>query len=138
MQLDNRAIVVVDDNEITNFYNKDIIQETNKFDDITVETNGENVLTLLKDRVESGNDLPALFLVDIKMPDMDGFELIDLIDEYLDEKGIELSPVFVILTTSDHKRDYEQFDKTPIARKFVSKPLNPEKFQEILAEFEFG
>ncbi len=137
MQLNNKAIVVVDDNEITNFYNKDIIGETGLFEDITIETNARAVLDMLRRKLEAGDAIPALFLVDIKMPDMDGFELIDLIDEMLDEHGVELAPVFVILTTSDHKRDYEQFDKTPIARKFVSKPLNQEKFNDILREFDF-
>ncbi len=137
MKLDNTTIVLVDDNEITNFYNKDLVTELNIFEEVIVKTNGTEALDLVRECVQSKADVPALFVIDVKMPDMDGFELIDAIDELFDEEGVELSPVFIILTTSDHKRDYEQFDKTPVAKKFVTKPLNNEKFIEILKEFEF-
>lgn len=137
MKLDTQSIVLVDDNDVTNYYNADIVLESGIFNKIITHQSPNQTLEFLKSCIANEQDLPSIFVIDVKMPEMDGFELIDEIDELLDIAGLELSPVFIILTTSTHMRDFEQFDKTPLAKKFVSKPLDQEKFQDVLKEFEF-
>lgn len=137
MKLDTQSIVLVDDNDVTNYYNADIVMESGVFTKVITHQSPIQTLEFLKTCISNEQDLPSIFVIDVKMPEMDGFELIDEIDELLDMAGLELSPVFIILTTSTHMRDFEQFDKTPLAKKFVSKPLDQEKFLEVLKEFEF-
>lgn len=137
MQLDRNKILLIDDNEITNFCNKDIIGDLNIFNEILAFTSPSETLDYLKGLFEEQKDIPAIFIVDVKMPEMDGFELIDEIDELFEENDFELMPLFFILTTSNHKRDYEQFDKTPQAKEYITKPLSEEKLKEMLSKFSF-
>ncbi|MDX1445308.1 response regulator [Lishizhenia sp.] len=137
MQLDRSKILLIDDNEITNFCNKDIIGDLNIFNEILAFTSPSETLDYLKSLFENKEDIPAVFIVDVKMPEMDGFELIDEIDELFEEHDFELMPLFFILTTSNHKRDYEQFDKTPQAKEYITKPLSEEKLKEMLSKFSF-
>ncbi|SFT89056.1 CheY chemotaxis protein or a CheY-like REC (receiver) domain [Lishizhenia tianjinensis] len=137
MQLDRNKILLIDDNEITNFCNKDIIGDLNIFNEILAFTSPGETLDYLKSLFENKKDIPAIFIVDVKMPEMDGFELIDEIDELFEEHDFELMPLFFILTTSNHKRDYEQFDKTPQAKEYITKPLSEEKLKEMLSKFSF-
>lgn len=137
MQLDRNKILLIDDNEITNFCNKDIIGDLNVFGEILAFTSPNETLTYLKELFDEGKDIPSIFIVDVKMPEMDGFELIDEIDELFEENDFDLMPLFFILTTSNHKRDYEQFDKTPQAKEYITKPLSEEKLKEMLVKFNF-
>ena len=137
MQLDRNKILLIDDNEITNFCNKDIIGDLNIFNEILAFTSPGETLDYLKSLFENKKDIPAIFIVEVKMPEMDGFELIDEIDELFEEHDFELMPLFFILTTSNHKRDYEQFDKTPQAKEYITKPLSEEKLKEMLSKFSF-
>ena len=137
MNLDNKTIVLVDDNNVTNYYNTDIVMSSGKFEKVIIHESPTQTLDFLKESLAKRMDIPSIFVIDVKMPEMDGFELIDEIDELFDQEEVELSPIFVVLTTSNHMRDYEQFDKTPLAKKFIPKPLDEEKFNEVLKEFEF-
>lgn len=137
MPLDNKKALLIDDNEITNYYNTDVIDGLKVFDKVVALQSPSDALDYIKTALENEEHIPALFIVDVKMPEMDGFEFIDELDELLDEYEVEVAPVFLILTTSNHKRDYEQFEKTPLAQKFLTKPLDEAKLREVLVEFEF-
>ena len=137
MPLDNKKALLIDDNEITNYYNTDVIDGLKVFDKVVALQSPSDALDYIITALENEEHIPALFIVDVKMPEMDGFEFIDELDELLDEYEVEVAPVFLILTTSNHKRDYEQFEKTPLAQKFLTKPLDEAKLREVLVEFEF-
>lgn len=137
MQLDNKKVLLVDDNEITNYYNADVIEGIGIFDSTVALQNPSDAIEYINTALGNNENIPALFIVDVKMPEMDGFEFIDEIDEVLDEHEVEVAPVFIILTTSNHKRDYEQFEKTPLAQKFLTKPLDEAKLREVLVDYEF-
>lgn len=136
MKLDKKAILLIDDDVVVNKVNKFLIESMNVFDRIESKTAPQEALDYITDLIDSGQDVPAIVLVDISMPDIDGFEFIDLLDEIFEEKGIETMPFFAILSSSNYKRDYEQFDKTPALKKFLTKPLQKEDFQAVLEELD--
>ncbi len=127
--------MLIDDDEATMVYNVKVVSSSNCFDKIIQIKTPEKALEYLKASIEHNHKLPNLLLVDVNLPEMDGFELIDSIDELLEDENIEEVPVIVILTSSFYKRDFEQFEKTPYARKFLSKPLKKEQLENLLSEF---
>jgi YesN/AraC family two-component response regulator len=70
------------------------------------------------------------------MPEIDGFEFIDSVEEILDENNIEEIPSFIMLSGSKYKRDFEKFDKSPIIKNFLMKPLNKEELNAALLEID--
>ena len=137
MSLDNKKILLIDDDVVVNKVNKYLIESTGIFDSVESKTAPQEALDYIKTQIQSKATIPGFILVDISMPEIDGFEFIDLIDELFEDEGIDIMPIFVILSSSNFKRDYEQFDKTPAVKKFLSKPLQKEDFEKVLKELDF-
>ncbi len=137
MELNNKKILLIDDDVVVNKVNKFLIDSTGFFESIESKTAPQEALDYFEELIEAKAELPGFVLVDISMPEIDGFEFIDLLDELFEENEIEVMPTFVILSASNFKRDFEQFDKTPIVKKFLSKPLDKEEFENVLKELNF-
>ncbi len=129
--INNKEVILLDDNDDINFYNEDVMQETGLFDTVTVFDSPVKLLEEITERIEKGSPIAGYFLVDIKMPEMDGFEFIDELEILLED--FDDQPVVYMLTTSNHKRDHEQFEKSYLAKKYLLKPLMVET---ILNEFK--
>ena len=137
MELNNKKIVLIDDDVIVNKVNKFLIGSTGFFETIEAKTAPQEALNYFEELIKIKAELPGFVLVDISMPEIDGFEFIDLLDELFEDYEIEELPAFVILSATNFKRDYEQFDKTPIVKKFLSKPLDKDEFENVLKELDF-
>ena len=137
MKLNNKKILLIDDDVVVNKVNKFLIDSSGFFESIESKTAPQEALDYFEELIEAKAELPGFVLVDISMPEIDGFEFIDLLDELFEENDIEVMPTFVILSASNFKRDFEQFDKTPIVKKFLSKPLDKEEFENVLKELNF-
>ena len=137
MGLDNKKVLLIDDDVVVNKVNKYLIESTGIFDVIESKTAPQEAIEYINDLLDNNEKIPGLIIVDISMPEIDGFEFIDLLDELFEEKEFEEMPVFLILSSSNFKRDFEQFDKTPVVKKFLSKPLQKEEFEKVLEELDF-
>jgi CheY-like chemotaxis protein len=137
MELNNKKIILIDDDVIVNKVNKFLINSTGVFETIESKTAPQEALNYFEELIKIKAELPGFVLVDISMPEIDGFEFIDLLDELFEDYEIEELPAFVILSATNFKRDYEQFDKTPIVKKFLSKPLDKDEFESVLKELDF-
>ncbi len=134
MKIDKKSILLIDDDVIVNSINKKLIESLNKFDSVEIKSNPELALEFFETQIKNNKNLPGVILVDISMPEIDGFEFIDSVEEILDENNIEEIPAFIMLSGSKYKRDFEKFDKTPIIKKFLMKPLNKEELASVLRE----
>jgi len=137
MELNNKKIILIDDDVIVNKVNKFLINSTGFFETIESKTAPQEALNYFEELIKIKAELPGFVLVDISMPEIDGFEFIDLLDELFEDYEIEELPAFVILSATNFKRDYEQFDKTPIVKTFLSKPLDKDEFESVLKELDF-
>lgn len=137
MELNKKKILLVDDDIVVNKLNKFLIQGTGVFDIIESKSAPQEALDYFKELIDNNDTFPGFVLIDISMPEMDGFEFIDLLDEMFDDNNVDVMPSFVILSGSNFKRDYEQFDKTPIVKRFLTKPLQKEEFEQVLKELNF-
>jgi CheY-like chemotaxis protein len=138
MRADKKMILLIDDDVVVNKLNRFLIESLEVFEHIESKVSPQEGLDYISELIEAGSNIPGFILVDISMPDIDGFEFIDLLDELFEEKEIDSLPVFAILSSSNYKRDYEQFEKTPALKKFLSKPLQKEEFLEALVELGFN
>ena len=119
--INEKEILLLDDNEIANYYNQDIVEDTMLFHNVLVYTNPNEVVEFVKSKCKAKKALPGVFIVDIQMPEMNGFEFIEKIEPIINT--LKVKPKFYILTTSSHKRDQESFENTPLARGYLNKPL---------------
>ena len=134
MILDYKNIYLIDDDAIVNLFNIKLIENTKLFEAIEFSLNPSKSLIDLSFRIDKNDKFPGLIMIDLSMPEMNGFEFIDELDELFEAKNLINFPIFIILTSSTYKRDVEQFLKTPSVKRFLTKPLKIEEFNKILKE----
>ncbi len=121
---------IVDDSDINNYYTEDLLEEFEFTKDVKVFLNPRDGLAELIYRVDEKERLPDVIFLDIRMPEMDGFEFIEELEEQLDDR--EFSSKIFILTSSKHKRDVEAFEKQRFACEFLNKPLEKEELEAMI------
>ncbi|WP_109299147.1 response regulator [Aquimarina sp. AU474] len=112
-------ILLVDDSNATNFYNKRIIQKTELVTEILTAKNGSEALDYLKAGI-----IPQMIFLDVNMPVMNGWEFIieyqKLNEEY------KRSIIILMLGTALDENDREFAENTSEIREFQDKILTKE------------
>ena len=120
-------IAYVDDSEDDQLLASVAIQELSVPSELTIADSAIELWALLRARVESGAPLPAVLVLDLKMPRVNGHQL--LAQLALDE---ELSTIpVVILSTSGDLADQE----TARANGAVRYEVKPSSFSELVDVF---
>ena len=117
---------MIDDDPITNYLHRMIIEDLNITDKVEIRTNGEDGMKFLDEFFASGS-FPDIIFLDLKMPVMDGFEFL----EACKKSGYPTENV-VMLTTSRNPRDIEQMHEWGI--KYLSKPLTKNNLFNVINE----
>lgn len=125
-----RKILLVDDDQITNFLNENLLREMNIADDIAIANDGKEALDYIKtNNGASENFCCDLILLDLNMPVMDGFEFL----EKLIELKVDTSKVSVVLlTTSSNERDQQRAKNFNITG-YINKPLTEAKINQVIS-----
>jgi two-component system response regulator len=101
-----------------------------RFDaEVAVAADGAAALELLLEAYKTGRPLPGAVLTDLKMPRMDGFELIRRLKA---DARLRRIPVLV-LTSSGHQADMDEALRLGAAR-YLRKPANLDDYSEIVRQ----
>jgi len=126
-----KRILLVDDDQITNFLNENLIREMNITENITITNDGQEALDFITNNcVASGSKFSCcdLILLDLNMPVMDGFEFLEKFNELEYSKDISI----ILLTTSSNERDLQRAKSFNIAG-YINKPLTEGKIMEVIS-----
>lgn len=124
-----RKLLLLDDDELSNLLIGSIIEDVKAIKTYHIENNGWNTLDYLKE-CDQKNDFPDLLLVDLKMPEMDGFDFIERYEQAYWRKHPETK--VMILTSSRLEKDRERAMIFKAVSRFIYKPLTEEKLIEIV------
>ena len=131
------CVLLIDDDEPTNFLTKMTLEEINCVENIHVEQSGQSALNFLKrieNNISNGESLsPELIFLDINMPAMNGWEFLERYSRL--EKHHKANVVVVMLTTSLNPDDRLKASKIADVSGFEIKPLTREKVRRILKEY---
>ena len=129
------TILLVDDDETTNFLHQRLLDRLDVCEKVLVATNGQKALEILTEPNSSfGPANPLLILLDINMPVMDGFEFLEALGTL--PLAQQQGAVVVVLTSSLSPQDMGRIINLPIVG-FLNKPLSKEKIDTLL-QSHFG
>jgi CheY-like chemotaxis protein len=117
-----RSILLVDDSENDVKLIKSALEEAHFGNDIVVAEDGEEALDYLYKKgkyASNSHEDPIFILLDIKMPMMDGIEVLKIIRA----DGLFKSVPIIMLTSSRDTRDLQKCYELG-ANSFVVKPIN--------------
>ncbi|MDH4263693.1 MAG: response regulator [Spirochaetia bacterium] len=127
-----KSILLVEDNPNDEELTLTGLAEYNLANDVHVVHDGEEALDFLlkrKNYVDRQNGNPAVILLDLKLPKIDGIEVLRVIRS--DEK-LKYTPV-VILTSSKEEKDKLESYKLSV-NAYVVKPVNFQDFIKAIKE----
>jgi len=128
------CILLIDDDEPTNFLSSIIIEEANCTEHIQIAQSGQAALDYLTKCVANENGCsypcPDLIFLDINMPAMNGWEFLEQYSKL--ENKHKGNVIMVMLTTSLNPDDKSKADEIPDVSGFENKPLTAEKLDAIL------
>jgi len=131
------CILLIDDDEPTNFLNRMTLEQVGCARQIRIVQSGQEALDFLMHRgkYEQVQDCPHpdLIFLDINMPAMDGWEFLE---KYRQLSATQkASIVMIMLTTSLNPDDEQRALSIPEINGFENKPLKADRLKEILESY---
>ena len=134
------SVLVIDDN-FTDFYIiKRLFKNLNMCNTFYHKDNGEDSLTFLKNFISEytenkqvyGENYPHLLvLLDINMPNMDGFEFLEHFSDLNFDKDSEILKI-IMYSTSELEQDKNRALKNDYILDYVVKPLTPNNISGLI------
>lgn len=122
-------IILVDDNEIDLFLHEKLIRLAGISDRIDKFLSGKAALDFLQ------SSTPDIILLDIQMPEMDGFEFLTYYDRFFSDRD-QNTRIFMVSSSLDFG-DISKAKASPLIAEFIKKPLNIVELKEALAREGF-
>lgn len=132
------CVLLIDDDEPTNFLSQMVIEEAACANAIQVASSGEQALHYLTNQGDFAKDgknhpKPDLIFLDINMPAMNGWEFLEKYNEL--ENGHKGNIIIIMLTTSLNPDDKLKSEGMPHVAGFEHKPLTEGKLDSILKKY---
>jgi len=125
-------VLLIDDSDIDNFINKAIVSKEESVEQIIVKNSGFEALAYLNSIIDQPEAYPDFIFLDIKMPEMTGFEFLE---EYkkLSEAIKSYSKIY-ILSSSIDPLDIEKGKSYTVVKGHLTKPLVHNNLTKLLLE----
>ena len=129
------SCLLIDDDTITNFLSKKLIEKYNIANGIYTVQNGEEALKFIVNYDPDFNSCPELIFLDINMPVMDGFQFLDIYKDltFLNKEKV----VLIMLTNSNKQEDIDKCMSYAVSH-VLQKPLTEEKFTQLLENIDLA
>ncbi len=122
-------VLLVEDDPITIMVCDRIIKITSFANKVTSCENGKYALDYLKGLVEKKENIPEIIFLDINMPVMNGWDLLEELEKI--KNSFNTLPRIYILSSTVDPEDYKRAKSYNAVVDFISKPLSKDFLDDI-------
>ncbi|MFZ0489485.1 MAG: response regulator [Salegentibacter sp.] len=119
-------VLIIDDDDIVIFIQKKMMMNHGISDDPISFKKAANALSFLKE-LEEETDEDYLILLDINMPEMDGWQFLEEVGKCPCSDKTHV----IMVTSSIDTTDKEKASKYPMVKEFVEKPISSKDCERI-------
>lgn len=123
-------VVLVDDDNVILFLHKILLDRSKLPSPVSSFINGKKALDFLCNEKPTG--IPYLILLDINMPEMNGWEFLEAIQN----KDFKEEVYVVMVTSSINRSDIETSKKYPQVIDYLEKPLSKEICDKLYSQMQ--
>lgn len=127
-----KNILVVDDDASSNLLTAKMLKNTNLVENVWIASSAREALDLIETQFEADGCLPEIILLDIRMPDMDGWGFLETLNTRFNPRQI---PKIVLLTGSTRTNDLIQSAMNPEVGLLINKPLTEFELKQVLVGY---
>ena len=128
-----KNILLVDDDEATNLFNKRVIENSGLAKKVTVAASGKEALFLLHTQFIAAGIEPELILLDALMPGMDGWKFAEEFQKL--NETMKMKTKIVMLTGTPAEIEKIYLKTYPGISGYKIKPLSEEMLLDIMHKF---
>lgn len=125
------SILLVDDDEASNFLHSIFINKLNLDVDVNAALNGQEALDFILGKGQEQLQLPCMVLLDLRMPVMDGWQFMSAYEEHVPQH-IKDQITIVLVTISDNQEDKDRAKTNVHIADFSQKPLSDDTIKKLI------
>jgi CheY-like chemotaxis protein len=125
----HKTALLIDDSYVDNLINRKILENSNYAENITVMDFPKVAIEFVKESIVSGKNTPSVIFLDLRMPDMTGFEFLKALENIPELKPDQIK--IYILSSSLDPGDMKRIKENRLVSKFIGKPLTSQALAEI-------
>lgn len=114
-------LLLIEDSDIDRYIAVHLLEKHFIANTISVAKSGKEALDLLRLTIYNHQPIPERILLDLRLPDMGGIELIEILEQYPPEILLLLN--IVVVSSIIEKKEIEQIKNNKLVRLFIPKPL---------------
>lgn len=123
---------IIDDDPMSSFYIKRLAELGELAHIISIYNTAQGAINYLLHHKKSLEHLPDIILLDIYMPEVDGWEFLNQLEKI--EQQLTKKPAVYIISSSNHPRDLDRAAALPIVRNYFQKPVTLEVLKTVVQE----
>jgi len=126
------TVCIIDDDPIYVFGTKKIMESLNFCKHFIVHTNGKKAIDYLIPKLLANDTLPDVILLDLNMPIMDGWQVLDELVKISSSQRIKI----YIVSSSVDSRDLKRAKQYELVCNYIVKPFSLDTVHNLIKDIE--
>jgi CheY-like chemotaxis protein len=124
-----KLVMLIEDSNIDNFINAKVLELTHFAENVITKLSAMSALKYFNEEAKEISDVPDVIFLDIRMPEMDGFQFLEAFEKLPD--FIKSKPKIVMLSSSVDTLDQTRAAENEKVFTYISKPLTKDNLLSI-------